>query len=68
MSSKVEENVLITYTSVYTYLFININLVMNKINYEQEESSKSPLHSFQKGDMLTLKCVEDVKQTVKQTM
>lgn len=38
---------------------------MYKINYEQEESSKSPLHSFQRGDMLTLKCVEeDVKQIV----
>lgn len=42
---------------------------MCKINHEQEESSKSPLHSFQKGDMLTLKCVEeDVKQTVNRRM
>lgn len=30
----------------------------------KKESSKSPLHSFQKGDMLTLECVEDVEQNV----
>lgn len=28
----------------------------------KKESSKSPLHSFQEGDMLTLECVEDVEQ------
>lgn len=30
----------------------------------KKESSKSPLHSFQEGDMLTLESVEDVKQNV----
>lgn len=30
----------------------------------KKESSKSPLHSFQEGDMLTLECVGDVEPKV----